>query len=731
MERIRGQRECSWSNSDSSSVGSDEEFTSPYSNQPAPDARMRALRIPIVHPNLSNLPSRREYWQQCLVVVLKDFRKFSSHTLQRHVDREWRLRGRATVLGREGNNYLIELTEDIDRNYAVVATFTTRCETTVWILTASETLAAHSPRLKLPPPLGPPFLAASKLCSITDGAQKLQIASLLCPEFESSVVSFKSRRKTFQSRPCQCKAQPLRSRFPANRFPPSFVICMLCEGLCAFALPNPSCLCMSHGLVDTSGAYEAILSPIIDLAKTKIPQAPVSLLYACCHDLLKQFSYPVCSFLAAFCCLAFFPAYFPVLCVICLELDMSPINGAHVLSLGIYLFHFVASSLLYKDPSFKKRPEDVDALVLYLLNMPMKCKTKLNMDMVQKRVSTAVQESPWLLDGGMLVVEPWRPNTALRDVEVRHTNMWVQLWGMPLEYFQEEIAVSLAQVIGPVERVDWDNTNIRFMRVEVLVDLTRPLIPDCSMVRDDGVRERVRFRYERVEKFCAGNENFGQQTDQQHQQQQGGEQLQNLEGTDINLPPLPEILLNLPQVEYEENRVTVEAFHQSEGSQQEEPQLLPEESQEAHINQGKGLAETVFEIWQEQQSKIDEMFNEMNKQGGRYLDDLLQRVYGSPYTQLADNTPRWVQLPSGNLLYTNGRITSNNNQERLESSAMGARRMGRTTHNRRIPSFGLEATISEEEHLEMMYNFTVQANPEPMLKTIPEALIELKLCMFL
>ncbi|OMP13551.1 hypothetical protein COLO4_01438 [Corchorus olitorius] len=231
MERIQGKRECSWSNSESSSEDSDEDMTSPYNNQPVPEVRTRALRDPIVQPNLSNVPNRREYWQKCLVAVLKDFRKFSTHTLQRHINREWRLRGGANVLGREGNTYLIELTEDIDRNYAV-------------------------------------------------------------------------------------------------------------------------------------------------------------------------------------------------------------------------------------------------------------------------------QESPWLLDGAMLVTVPWRPNTGLRNVEIRHTHMWVQLWGMPLEYFQEEIARSLAAVIGPVERVDWDNRNIRFIRVRVLVDLTRPLIPSCSMVRDDGVRERIRFRYERVAKFC-------------------------------------------------------------------------------------------------------------------------------------------------------------------------------------------------------------------------------------
>ncbi|OMO96073.1 hypothetical protein CCACVL1_05081 [Corchorus capsularis] len=119
MERIQGKRECSWSNSDSSSEDSDEDMTSPYNNQPVPEVRPRAQRDPIVQPNLSHVPSRREHWQRCLVAVLKDFRKFSTQTLQRHINREWRLRGRATVLGREGNTYLIELTEDIDRNYAI------------------------------------------------------------------------------------------------------------------------------------------------------------------------------------------------------------------------------------------------------------------------------------------------------------------------------------------------------------------------------------------------------------------------------------------------------------------------------------------------------------------------------------------------------------------------------------------------------------------------------------
>ncbi|OMO96072.1 hypothetical protein CCACVL1_05080 [Corchorus capsularis] len=42
--------------------------------------------------------------------------------------------------------------------------------------------------------------------------------------------------------------------------------------------------------------------------------------------------------------------------------------------------------------------------------------------------------------------------------------------------------------------------------------------------------------------------------------------------------------------------------------------------------------------------------------------------------------------------------------------------MARAATNRRAPSFGIETTITEEEHLELMYNFTLQANPETHLE---------------
>ncbi|OMO94751.1 hypothetical protein COLO4_16171 [Corchorus olitorius] len=112
MERIRGQRECSWSNSDRSSEGSDEEFISPYSNQPAPEARMRALRIPIVQPNLQNVPSRRKYWQKCLVGILKDFRRFSTRTLQRHINIENEDR-EEVLLCLEGKEQMEDITHNL------------------------------------------------------------------------------------------------------------------------------------------------------------------------------------------------------------------------------------------------------------------------------------------------------------------------------------------------------------------------------------------------------------------------------------------------------------------------------------------------------------------------------------------------------------------------------------------------------------------------------------------
>lgn len=43
-------------------------------------------------------------------------------------------------------------------------------------------------------------------------------------------------------------------------------------------------------------------------------------------------------------------------------------------------------------------------------------------------------EGPWAVDGALLVVERWRPNLVLGNLQINFISMRVQLHGLPLEY---------------------------------------------------------------------------------------------------------------------------------------------------------------------------------------------------------------------------------------------------------------------------------------------------------
>ncbi|OMP08983.1 hypothetical protein COLO4_05928 [Corchorus olitorius] len=113
--------------------------------------------------------------------------------------------------------------------------------------------------------------------------------------------------------------------------------------------------------------------------------------------------------------------------------------------------------------------------------------------------------NPWAIDGAIIVLQPWNPNVLLSQARLLRVNLWLQIWDLPFEYQQPFIARTMAQSAGLVLQVDWENRrprNIRFMRTRVSVDLSAPLVPGCTLEMDDGTTQWVRFRYERIQKFC-------------------------------------------------------------------------------------------------------------------------------------------------------------------------------------------------------------------------------------
>lgn len=62
-------------------------------------------------------------------------------------------------------------------------------------------------------------------------------------------------------------------------------------------------------------------------------------------------------------------------------------------------------------------------------------------------------EGPWAVDGALLLLEKWRPNLVLGNLQVNYVSIWVQLHGLLLEYQHPELAKKMGEMMGIVDRV--------------------------------------------------------------------------------------------------------------------------------------------------------------------------------------------------------------------------------------------------------------------------------------
>ena len=98
-------------------------------------------------------------------------------------------------------------------------------------------------------------------------------------------------------------------------------------------------------------------------------------------------------------------------------------------------------------------------------------------------------ESPWSIDGALLVLEKWRPNLVMSKLHLNFVSIWVQLHGLPLEYHYPELAERMGQMIGSFEKIDWEDRlprNIRFMRIKVRLNPRMPVVSWFMLHLDDG-----------------------------------------------------------------------------------------------------------------------------------------------------------------------------------------------------------------------------------------------------
>ena len=109
--------ENSWTDSNEIIISLDEEdskheFMGIF---PPPQARPKARRGPIILVEFDELEESRDFWQNCLVGVIMDVRRFSVRTIQRIINSVWRLRDSVIVVGRANKNYILHFNDSRDQ----------------------------------------------------------------------------------------------------------------------------------------------------------------------------------------------------------------------------------------------------------------------------------------------------------------------------------------------------------------------------------------------------------------------------------------------------------------------------------------------------------------------------------------------------------------------------------------------------------------------------------------
>lgn len=52
-----------------------------------------------------------------------------------------------------------------------------------------------------------------------------------------------------------------------------------------------------------------------------------------------------------------------------------------------------------------------------------------------------LEEAPWNILGQVLILKQWNPQISMQEVDYTHTPYWVQIHGMPLEFYSKENAI--------------------------------------------------------------------------------------------------------------------------------------------------------------------------------------------------------------------------------------------------------------------------------------------------
>ncbi|KAK9988413.1 hypothetical protein SO802_028652 [Lithocarpus litseifolius] len=111
---------------------------------------------------------------------------------------------------------------------------------------------------------------------------------------------------------------------------------------------------------------------------------------------------------------------------------------------------------------------------------------------------------PWTYDKHLILLSRYDGSSPIRSIQFHTVKFWVQLHGLPVNGLNEKTAYEIGKSLGEVSRATQAGELIGddFLRVRVVVNVTRPLNRGRKVLLGKDGEIWVTFRYEKMPNFC-------------------------------------------------------------------------------------------------------------------------------------------------------------------------------------------------------------------------------------
>ncbi|RHN78166.1 putative transcription factor interactor and regulator CCHC(Zn) family [Medicago truncatula] len=116
-----------------------------------------------------------------------------------------------------------------------------------------------------------------------------------------------------------------------------------------------------------------------------------------------------------------------------------------------------------------------------------------------------LKKGPWYFDNHLLVLNIIPENGSPNQVPLHFVPFWIQVHDIPTGLMTENAGKEIANYIGEFLEYDAKNNSnfLRsYMRIRVLIDITKPLKRQKKIKRQGGDSSFIKFKYERLGNFC-------------------------------------------------------------------------------------------------------------------------------------------------------------------------------------------------------------------------------------